>query len=63
LVEDDVWCAGETEEDERPSRELPDSEALVGGEEASGEDFWGELPLALEEVEENWDEVVLGLEE
>ena len=44
--------AGEAEEEVRSLREFSISEALVGGDEARGEDFWGELLLFLVEVNE-----------
>lgn len=40
----EAWGAGEAEDEVRPD-ELSNSEALVGGEEARGDDLWGELPL------------------
>ena len=46
-----VEWSGEAEEELWPD-EFSNSEALVGGEEAKGDDFWGELPLVLLEVEE-----------
>ncbi len=46
---------GEADEDVRsPEDWSSKSEALVGGEEARGEDFWGEFDLFLEELVEEY---------
>jgi len=44
--------AGDADEEVRSLEEFSISEAFVGGEEARGEDFWGELLLFLEVNEE-----------
>lgn len=58
------WFAGEADEDDevRSPEELSTSDALVGGDDARGEDFCGEVSLVLVE-EEEWVEVLVVLED
>ncbi len=43
----EICWAGDSDEELRSPELFSMSEALVGGDEARGDDFWGELPLAL----------------